>query len=259
MLKIERQKKIEEYLHLYGSILISDMSQKLDCSEETIRRDLREMEKDSKLIKIHGGAFLPESDDKGAPQQLRETIFSEKKENLANYTINHFIKDNDTIMLDCSTTCLALAKQLLYSNIKVTIITNSLRIFNLFDQQLHNLKLIALGGTFRQRSNSFVGYQTTDTIKHLISDKCFISCSAIDIKHGLIDNNMSEAQVRKSYIYQSRKRFLIADHTKFSDTADYIINDLTCIDAIITDKKLSEEWQNKINELNIPIYFGNES
>lgn len=259
MLKIERQKKIDEYLHLYGSILISDMSQKLDCSEETIRRDLREMENEGKLIKIHGGAFLPESDDKGAPQQLRETIFSEKKENLANYTVKHFIKENDTIMLDCSTTCLALAKQLLNSNIKLTIITNSLRIFNLFDHPIHNLKLIALGGTFRQRSNSFVGYQTTDAIKHFIADKCFISCSAIDIKHGLIDNNMSEAQVRKSYIQQARKCFLIADHTKFSDTADYIIDDLTCIDTILTDQKLSDKWQAKIDEFNIPIYYGNES
>lgn len=79
MLKIDRQKHLEEELHTYGSILISTMSQKLNCSEETIRRDLKEMESQNKLKRIHGGAFLPDADDKGAPVQLRETFFSQEK------------------------------------------------------------------------------------------------------------------------------------------------------------------------------------
>ena len=112
MLKIDRQKHLEEELHTYGSILISTMSQKLNCSEETIRRDLKEMESQNKLKRIHGGAFLPDADDKGAPVQLRETFFSQEKERLAACAINRFIKEGDTIFLDCSTTCLTLAKEL---------------------------------------------------------------------------------------------------------------------------------------------------
>ena len=65
MLKVDRQRYLEEELHTYGSILISAMSQKLNCSEETIRRDLNEMESQNKLKRIHGGAFLPDADDKG--------------------------------------------------------------------------------------------------------------------------------------------------------------------------------------------------
>ena len=209
MLKIDRQKHLEEELHTYGSILISTMSQKLNCSEETIRRDLKEMESQNKLKRIHGGV------------QLRETFFSQEKERLAACAINRFIKEGDTIFLDCSTTCLTLAKELVQRNQKMIIITNSLRIINLFSNQSSNLKLISLGGTFRQRSNSFTGYQTTDAISYYIADKCFISNSAIDLTHGLLDNNMSESQVRKAFISQSRKHYLVADHTKFSDTAEY--------------------------------------
>ena len=255
MLKIDRHKIIEEELRKYGSVLISDMSQKMDCSEETVRRDLKDLETQNRLKRIHGGAFLPDSDDKGAPIHLRETFLSKEKEQLADYTIKHYIEENDIIMLDCSTTCFTLAQQLFYSNMKVTIITNSLRICNLFGKQSSSLKLIAIGGTFRQRSNSFVGYQATQAMNNYLADKCFISSSAVDIKYGLVDNSMNEAQVRKSFIDHSRQCFLVADHTKFSDKADYVIAGLDAIHVIIADKKLPEVWEDTLNKLNLPIRY----
>lgn len=255
MLKIDRQKLIEEELHNYGSILISDMSVKLNCSEETIRRDLKDMESKNKLKRIHGGAYLPDAEDRGAPIHLRETFFSKEKENMASYVIRNYIRENDTIMLDCSTTCLTLAKRLFASNMKVTIITNSLRIFNLFEKQSSAIKLIAIGGSFRQKANSFVGYQATDAIARCLADKCFISSSAVDLKYGLLDNSLNESQVRKSFIEHSRQRFLIADHTKFSDTADYIITQLENIDLVVSDKRLSEAWENTFRAKNLPIRY----
>lgn len=255
MLKYDRQKLIEEELHRYGSILIPEMSAKLECSEETIRRDLKDLESQNKLKRIHGGAYLPDTEDKGVPTYLRETLFSKEKERMASYALQNFIKENDTIMLDCSTTCLALAKQIFLSNIKVTIITNSLRIFNLFERQSSTIKLIAIGGAFHQKSNSFFGYQATKALSNYLADKCFISCPAIDLTHGLIDNNLNESQVRKCYIDHSRQHYLIADHTKFSDTADYIISSLDDIDIIISDKKLSKSWEDTLKNHNLPIHY----
>ncbi len=101
-----------------------------------------------------------------------------KKKRLAACAIDRFIKEGDEFFLDCSTTCLALAKELVQRNQKMTIITNSLRIINLFGNQSSALKLIALGGTFRQRSNSFTGYQTTDAISYYIADKCLSAAAS---------------------------------------------------------------------------------
>ena len=67
MLKLERQLFIEKELHEKGSVLVSELSKVLDCSEETIRRDIKEMEAAGKLNKIHGGAYLPDKYDKGVP------------------------------------------------------------------------------------------------------------------------------------------------------------------------------------------------
>lgn len=244
MLKIERHRLIETKLKKTGSIIISDISKEIGCSEETIRRDLKEMESNNILQRIHGGAFLPEVDDKGVPIQLREMYFSKTKDSISKYVVKNLINENDSIMLDCSTTCLSLAKNILLSNMNVTIITNSLRIMSLYDEQPQTAKLIAIGGVYRKRSCSFVGYQATKSISNYMADICFISNSAINIKHGLLDNNQNESQVRKAFLEYSNKHYLIADHTKFDDQANYIIAPINTIDKVITNIEPNQKWKN---------------
>lgn len=79
MLKIDRQELIKQILKKDGSILISDISQQLDCSSETIRRDLLELEKQGFAKKIYGGAYIPNEYDKSVPVSLRNTFFNEEK------------------------------------------------------------------------------------------------------------------------------------------------------------------------------------
>lgn len=257
MLKIERQKFIENELEKSGSIIISEISKQLECSEETIRRDLKEMESKNLLKRTHGGAFLPESDDKGIPFKLREMYYPETKDNISKFVIKNFINENETIMLDCSSTCLSLAKNILETNINITIITNSLRIIMLFEEKPRNAKLIAIGGTYRKRSSSFNGYQSTESLSKYVADKSFISCSAVSYTHGLLDNNQNESQIRKIYINNSKKRFLIADHTKFEDFAEYIISPTSVIDNVVTDKKLELKWEELFEKEKINIDYIN--
>lgn len=254
MLKIERQKIIHEKLLNSGSILISDISQILNCSEETVRRDLREMESKYKIIRTHGGAYLPDQEDKGIPTKLKETLRAEEKNTVASLATETFIRENDTIILDSSTTCVVLAKHLLALNIPITIITNSSRILTLFDSKCSNVKLICIGGIYRPRSYSFVGHQAIDSINHYVADKCFISSAAADLEFGLLDNNINESEVRKAFMKHSRERYFIADHTKFSDRADYILCPLDQLNAIITDRPLNLQWTEKAKSLGISIF-----
>lgn len=255
MLKINRQQFIEHELKVNGSILISDISRKLSCSEETIRRDLKEMEQQGLLKRIHGGAYLPEDFDKNVPIQLRETFFQEEKQNMAEHIVKTCIQENDIIMLDSSTTCLTLAQQLLQSGMNLTIITNSVRIYHYYDTHSSNVKIIGTGGTFRQRTSSFVGYETIQSIAQYIADKCFISCPALDLFYGLLDNSRRESEIRKAYLRQSRQHYLIADHTKFSEKADIVISSLDVLDKIITVPKLSKAWKEKCSELNLSVDY----
>lgn len=242
MLKIDRQKYIEEALKKQGSVLISDISRKLSCSEETVRRDLTELASQKKLKRIHGGAYLPEDYDKSVPIQLRETLFSDVKQKMAAYVYQHYINQNEIIVLDSSTTCLALAQQILQHNRKLTIITNSLRICNMYAAEQSNIKVICTGGILKLRTGSFVGYQTVKELTHYVADKCFISCPVVDVDYGLMDNNNENGEIRRTMLEHARQKIIIADHTKFHEQADVIIGRLDTIDALITNKKPALEW-----------------
>ncbi|KEH91042.1 hypothetical protein Z965_07585 [Clostridium novyi A str. BKT29909] len=256
MLKIDRQNQIEQILHEQGSVLISKLSEKLHCSEETIRRDLREMEMQNKLKRIHGGAYLPEKYDKSVPIEIRESLFNTEKERMASYVINSYIEDNDVIMLDSSTTCLKLAQSLLNSDKHITVITNSLKICNVFNNNSSShIKLTCVGGDLCTRTSSFSGYKTTEALQSFLADKSFISCPSVDLTHGLVDNNLNDSMIRATILQQSRLHFLIVDHTKFSETANVKFAELNNIDVLVTDKKLSPEWTRKCLELNLKIDY----
>lgn len=255
MLKIERQNLIEHELTVKGSITISECAELLKVSEETIRRDFREMEKDNRLTRIHGGAYKSEADDKNVPIHLREVMFLEEKEKIAQFAVEHFISTNDSIMIDSSTTCFQLAKRIVKSGLNVTIITNSLKIMQLFDEQQTNARLIAIGGKYRNKSCSFVGEYAADALGAYVADKCFVSTSSLDIQHGLIDSSSLECQMHKKILENSKFHYALLDHTKFSSRADYIVAGMTDINTIITDCKPDEKWNALMDEMQIDIYY----
>ena len=161
MLKIERFARIEEELKKKGSLEIPSLSQMLGCSEETVRRDLRELESVGKLNRIRGGAYLSDKYDKTYASPLRKTLYQQEKSQMSQKAME-FIHDRDVLFLDSSTTCLTLAGLLLNSKLSLTIVTNSMMICSLCTEPNSHINLICLGGSLRARTLSFVGYHTTD-------------------------------------------------------------------------------------------------
>lgn len=254
MIKPERQQFIESWLENKGSVLVSELSEALKCSEETIRRDFKEMELAGKLRRIYGGAYLPEKYDKGVPFELRETFYTEEKQKLASVALS-MIKNNSVIMLDSSSTCMRLAEAILASNKVVTVITNSLMICNVFNQSHSEVNLVCLGGQLHSKTASFTGYKTTDNLRQNFADISFISCPSLDRTHGLSDNNLNESEVRRIMLDHSHQRVLIVDHTKFDSVSDILFYPLEKIHKIITDQKLDKEWLSYCKESSIEIYY----
>ena len=169
MLKIERFARIEEELKKKGSLEIPSLSQMLGCSEETVRRDLRELESVGKLNRIRGGAYLSDKYDKTYASPLRKTLYQQEKSQMSQKAME-FIHDRDVLFLDSSTTCLTLAGLLLNSKLSLTIVTNSMMICSLCTEPNSHINLICLGGSLRARTLSFVGYHTTDILSTYYAD-----------------------------------------------------------------------------------------
>lgn len=257
MLKIERHNLIDQEIRKAGFVLVPDLSELLKCSEETIRRDLKEMEKAGRLTRTHGGAYLIENYDKGYPMEVRKSYLQHTKERLAEAAVSE-IQENDVVMLDASTTCLAIAQAILRRGMNVTLITNSLAICSLFSEVNSNVNLIGIGGTFRRRTMSFADPNSVEALRRYYADKAFISCPKVSMEYGLSDNHISEANVRKQMLKNAQKRILVLDHTKFEGNANILFEGMDDINLIITDQHLPDSFESFVTKRKIEIRYSQE-
>ena len=251
MLKAKRQKLITQRLEKDGILNVAELSIFFQCSEETIRRDLKELEKSSNLTRTYGGAYLKNA-DKNVPFSTRENLYKAEKIAMAKKAVSLINKDS-TIMLDSSSTCLNIAQAILSEEAKPTILTNSLSICNLYAGSAFDNLILCTGGTYHSISNSFSGYRAVEFINQYYTDIAFISCSKIDMNFGLSDDDANEAEIRKAMLTHTKQKVLVVDHTKFIDVADNLFFSLSDIDIIITDKPLDSEWIKYLTEHHIQI------
>lgn len=250
MLKFERQNKILELLNENDSLLVTEMSKIFKCSDETIRRDLKELDKAKLLTRTHGGAFMARKNDKTYPTKIRNILLLNEKTRLSEKAID-FIDENNFVFLDSSTTCYQLTKLLISKKLNVTIATNSILIANLCTETKNNIELVLLGGHLRNNNMSTIGIESLQQIKNYYADKCIISPPKLNIEMGLFDNNNYEASIRKAMIDNSSYNILIVDHTKLTDFTNYKICDFNSINLLITNKKLDESNKIILNHKNV--------
>jgi DeoR/GlpR family transcriptional regulator of sugar metabolism len=257
MKKEERQNHIRNMLNSTGTVTVNEIMQELSVSDMTVRRDLSEMAQQGLLIRTHGGAYLVEKYDKSYPTNLRKAYLSRTKDKMAQIALS-YIQDNEVIMLDSSTTCMALFEAAVQSQKPLTIITNSLQIMSYCDDNNTNINLICVGGTFRKRTSSCADQHTVDMLRNFRADRAFISCPKLTIEYGLSDNHNSEARVRESMLKQSKFGVVIADHTKFDESANILFNGLEDLDLIITDQKFGEDWEEYTDRMGIKVEYCGE-
>ena len=109
MLAIERRNAILEKLQVERRVVVSELSALYDVSEETIRRDLDKLENDGYAIKSYGGAVINENSNLDLPYNVRKNTNVLGKQKIA-ALISEMVHDGDNIMLDASSTAVAIAK-----------------------------------------------------------------------------------------------------------------------------------------------------
>lgn len=253
MLAIQRLKEIKKILNEKGSVVVSSLSKQFRVSEETIRRDLEKLEKSNVLRRVRGGAYLQTDSDKQVPLEIRENIYLVEKQKMADKCVE-FINDGDTLMIDSSTTAACVAQKLNKCQKKVTVITNSMKVVEEF-QASKWVKVVCIGGGLRKRTRSFIGIQALTQLENLYANKAIISCTALNKKFGATDDSEREAEIRKKMIDNSEKVYLIADGTKFDTLESHLICNFTDVDKLITEKRLSKDWEKILKEQNVEIIY----
>jgi DeoR/GlpR family transcriptional regulator of sugar metabolism len=243
MLALERQKYIKELAQKEKSVKVIDLSKLFDVTEETIRRDLEKIEKEGIIKRTYGGAIYIESSGK----DIEDTPFSMRiKENTGSkqkiaMAVSDMLNNGEVIMLDSSTTCLEVAKNI-GQNKTLTVVTNSISILTELSAY-EDLNVVSTGGILRNKSLSLIGPTAKENIKNYYADKAVISCKGVDLDKGIMDANELEVEIKKAIIGCAREIILAVDHTKMQRISMHRVIELSKIDYIVTDKELTKEWK----------------
>ena len=251
MIAAERQQRILEYVERNRSAKVTELAKLVMVTEETIRRDLEKLENDSLLKRMHGGAMAIRQVPFDLSFAARETLLIEEKTAIANSAIKH-VQENDTILLDASSTVLELAKKL--PDMPMTVVTNSYHlIIELAGKR--EITVVSLGGSLDRNSMSFLGPSTENALENLYIDKLFLSCRCVDVDHGVSDAIELQAALKRIMMRQSRERYLLVDYTKFDKKSISVFGSIDDFDEIIcdekTDKNILDSFGRKSNKIKV--------
>lgn len=252
MLGFERRDIIKRLVTSEGKVLVVDLAKHFDVSEETIRRDLIQLEEEKVLVRTHGGA---QSHYKTIelPYNTRHQLNSDKKIQIAEKALE-YIPEESTIYIDSSSSGYELIKIMAQSNKPYTVITNSIMALNL-PYNFSNLNIISTGGERRKKSHALVGFLAINSIGNYNVDFSIMSCRSIHLENGVMDTNEQDATIKRSMLKQSRNNILLIDSTKFDSLSMIKVSDINSIDILITNSKPSEEWIKICQKYNIELAY----
>lgn len=245
MLAIERRNEILEKLQAEKRVVVSELSQQYQVSEETIRRDLEKLEHDGYAIKSYGGAVINENVTIDLPFNLRKKRNVTGKLKIA-ALVHDLVHDGATLMLDASSTAVFIAKEL-KDRKNLTIITNSIEIImELFD--VPDWNVISTGGIAKAGTFSLVGPQTDRMLHTYHVDLAVISCKGFDLRYGISDSDELHAQNKRTMLSCGSCKVVAVDHTKFDQMAFAQIAGVSELGMVITDQRPTEEWISALDE-----------
>ncbi|HIU61067.1 MAG TPA: DeoR/GlpR transcriptional regulator [Candidatus Coproplasma excrementigallinarum] len=245
MLTNERYKKIAEYLKEKQSAKVKELAEYLFVSPATVRRDLVDMQKLGMLERSHGGAIYVENSNE-VSIFIRLEKNAKEKELTASVALEH-LPDFQTVFIDNSSTCLALAERMNLTH--KTIITNGLQIATKLSQK-KDVTLFMPGGEVHFNTNSVTGSITCNMLQRIKIDLMLSSCAAISNK-AAFEQSLDTAIIKRTAFEQSKLRYLIADRTKFSLEAPYQTMPLASYDAVISNLGDSDAQELNAQGINI--------
>lgn len=253
MLAAERKQRIREIILEKKSASVAALAKLFSVTDETIRRDLKCLEKEGVLIRTYGGAFIQSGVENLVDAEIRKNAYKQEKEEIA-ALCEQLINNGDAIFLDNSTTCYYIARAI--ADMHVTVVTNNLMIISLFSKS-ENIRLVSVGGEFSVTEQSFYGTIALKTLREYFVDKAFISCRSLSLTNGVTESTDQWALIRHLMIEHSDRRYLVADHTKFGQTSFVRISGFDELTAIVTDRPLDDAWYEKAEQVGCDIICGN--
>lgn len=248
MIKEKRFAYIRSELAKKGAVEVDELSELLEVSKATIRRDLDEMESTGVLKRTHGGAAQQDSDTE-LPYFSKVDLFALEKRAIG-MKVAALIENSNVVACTGGTTTMNIIKSL--KEKEVTILTNAINIA----QELAShpsIQVIVTGGILQPRSHELVGHIANRTISDFHFDVALIGVDGISLERGISTYTIGEAYTALQYIDHAKHVWVVADHSKAGKTAPAIIAPINRIHRFITDPGITPEFRKALQNAGIEV------
>lgn len=213
MLPEIRRRAIAEHVQAHGSSSVADLEQEFKVSSMTIRRDLRELDRQGLAKRTHGGAVAPglAAHEDSFSQRLGVDVVAKARLAMAAAAL---VEPGETVFVDSSSSAYYVARELVARGIAVSIITNSIPVMQLATTSDANIELTGVGGRLRKLTLSLVGPAAVRMILDHFADKLFMSVKGLAGDGSLTDPDPLECEVKRAMIERAEESILLLEPDK---------------------------------------------
>lgn len=234
MIPVMRQQKILSLLQSGDIIYTDSLLEQMDISLSTLRRDLKELEKEQKIVQLHGGGVQLAKGNMELKISSKLNLNKKAKIKIAKKAAS-FVSNGDVIFLDPSSTTLPIIPHLKGKD--VTVVTNG--IYHITQLCAESIPCIMLGGNIKMSTSSCIGHTTEAALEELNFNKCFLGANGFSVKAGITNHDINEKQIKRLAINHSLESFFLMDSSKYNIIT---MTKVASIDEvpIITEKDIPE-------------------
>ena len=248
MLTVERKALLLDTLARDGRIVAKDVAARLDLSEDTIRRDLRELAGEGRLIRVHGGAMpvSPATQDFTA----RRSVATDSKRSVAAKAAS-LVESGQTVFIDGGTTSLALC-QSFSEGLRAQVITHAPTVAVALNDH-PGIDVLLIGGRMYPHSVVTVGAVALEQIDGMRADVFFLGVSGIDATAGLTTGDAEEAAMKRAFLNRAAETYVLASSEKLGTTARFRVAALADVTAAICDRDTDPKQRRALTKAGLAI------
>jgi DeoR family transcriptional regulator, aga operon transcriptional repressor len=238
-----RRERIVAIVEEQGFARVTELSDRFGTSEVTTRADLDALARASAVQRIHGGAIAnAHGDAVELPFEETSLDAAEQKRSIG-VAAASMVQSGQAVILDVGTTTSAIATALLArTDLRdVVVITNALNIAIAFESAIPRFTVIVTGGTLRPLQHSLVDPLAGALLQHVHADLAFIGCSGVDVKAGITNVNLPEADIKRRMIAAAARSIVVADSAKLGVSQLSRVAPLSDVGGLITSADASPQ------------------
>ena len=229
-MKEERLTWILDRLSREGRVLATDLTSELKVSEDTIRRDLRELAAMRRIQRVHGGALPPSPVALKYSVRARQSVPEKKSIALA---AAQMVRNGMTVFLDGGTTNVHVAESL-PAGLRATVITNSIPVAAVLSEH-EFVEVVVIGGRLLRASRVTLGPEAVDAIRSYRADLFLLGTCSVDIDAGITVPHLEEAPVKRAMIAQASRIVGLVTGEKLGTAMPCVVGPAGELDAIVTE------------------------